>query len=507
MLDQGKKSNKEYAEGGVITTSQLQQANYFALGGDPIKPKPRAKNYDPLYTIEPQVAESTAIRNLPKQDKKVVEKAIAKKEAERKVVAQKIQANPLLTQTQKDEILLDPRKLDENVNLAYEKGPDTIQQVEPQSTASRTWEYITNPMTAAEYAISGGGAENMPRNINEMRMAGIDPGVVADRNLVGNTLNYTTNLFDAGDKVVRNLGEGNYGTAALEAMRFLPGARMSTGLGKQAANISKSAIQNTYKINPWAFKPNPNAYYRMIGKEGYADALESGMVRPPQTTRIFDQSSQKYIDIPIPAYEEAYYNAQYPLDRRWYPNSIKKTNPQKAALATKSGYQGPYMAEVTGDSHLFEKGENVAAYTGPNSSQTVTYSKEHIPITNPNLKFYKEHWLKGYKEVPKPGTENIVKAGSGGMDMSRYEIANPDYFTQLLDTYTSKQLPPSSKKFYKGLIESVKKQDGIVTERQYQELQRLKTGNFNYGKKAYQEGGKMHNAPVLTTSMLLKRFK
>ena len=74
------------------------------------------------------------------------------------------------------------------------------------------------------------------------------------------------------------------------------------------------------------------------------------------------------------------------------------------------------------------------------------------------------------------------------MDMSRYEIANPDYFTQLLDTYTSKQLPPSSKKFYKGLIASVKKQDGIVTERQYQELQRLKTGNFNYGPNTVRSG-------------------
>ena len=31
----------------------------------------------------------------------------------------------------------------------------------------------------------------------------------------------------------------------------------------------------------------------------------------------------------------------------------------------------------------------------------------------------------------------------------------------------------------------------MVTERQYNELQRLKTGNFNFGKKAYQEGGSL----------------
>ena len=45
----------------------------------------------------------------------------------------------------------------------------------------------------------------MPHNINEMRMAGIDPGVVPGRNMVGNMLNSSLNLFDAGDKIVRNI--------------------------------------------------------------------------------------------------------------------------------------------------------------------------------------------------------------------------------------------------------------------------------------------------------------
>jgi hypothetical protein len=102
--------------------------------------------------------------------------------------------------------------------------PDAVQAAPTQSNSNRAWEYITNPFTAAEYAISGGGAENMPHNINEMRMAGIDPGVVEGRNLVGNTLNSTLNLFDAGDKVVRNIGKGNYGSAFLEGLRFIPGS-------------------------------------------------------------------------------------------------------------------------------------------------------------------------------------------------------------------------------------------------------------------------------------------
>jgi len=105
-----------------------------------------------------------------------------------------------------------------------QKQPDIMQTTPEQSNLSRAWEYMTNPMTAAEYAISGGGAENMPHNINEMRMAGIDPGVVQGRNLVGNTINSSLNLLDAGDKVVRNAYRGNYGDAALEALRFAPGS-------------------------------------------------------------------------------------------------------------------------------------------------------------------------------------------------------------------------------------------------------------------------------------------
>jgi hypothetical protein len=599
-------------------------------------PKPRSKNYDPLYTIKPQATESTAVRNLPKQDKKVVEKAIAKKEAERRVVAQKIQANPLLTQAQKNEILLDPRKLDENVNLAYEKGPDIVQQVEPQSTVSRAWEYITNPMTAAEYAISGGGAENMPRNINEMRMAGIDPGVVAGRNLVGNTLNYTTNLFDAGDKVVRNLGEGNYGTAALEAMRFLPGARMSTGLGKQASKYltTQTPLRNTYKVlgkdtkfyNPGE-KPNWLRGYQQQWDPQIADLTTLSdytdkflnTVLSPKNIKTLNKASEKIrnkykplindlsekieltkksgnteiIDDINKQLDKLLFNRTQEISQihtDLFKNKIPD-NPFSQRLGSGSFgsvYEVPNINRTvklgripTSEdvSLLVEKAKgldksNIAIPTRVEklpSGEYVTVMNKVDPITTsynenpPTLKSYNQ-LIKDVKKlqdrdiyldfnnkdnivynpdtrkfniydlnttgyIPKYGdydatgksveqllidnqvipkdyklTTNIksketvnfkkstkenapIKSGLGSMDMSRYEIANPDYFTQLLDTYTSRQLSPSSKKFYKGLIESVKRQNGIVTERQYQELQRLKTGNFNYGKKAYEYGG------------------
>ena len=61
-----------------------------------------------------------------------------------------------------------------------------------------------------------------------------------------------------------------------------------------------------------------------------------------------------------------------------------------------------------------------------------------------------------------------------------HEVKNLDYFQQLLDMnrYSSSQ-----RKFLQGVINSVKKQNNLATEKQFDILQRLKTGNFNWGEK------------------------
>jgi len=123
-------------------------------------------------------------------------------------------------------------------NLGESKN-EQLQSFRKEDQANRTWEVITNPFTAFEYAVTTGDMANMPSNINAARMQGYDVGATPGRNMVGNALNMTTNLFDAGDKVVRNVGEGNLLGAGMEALRFLPGARMTTGLGKQAGKYLK----------------------------------------------------------------------------------------------------------------------------------------------------------------------------------------------------------------------------------------------------------------------------
>jgi hypothetical protein len=98
------------------------------------------------------------------------------------------------------------------------------------------------------------------------------------------------------------------------------------------------------------------------------------------------------------------------------------------------------------------------------------------------------HWLRGYP-TQLPGSPNaFTRSGLGGMDMSNHTIKNVDYYTQLLDTYNKNIMPAANRKFYKDLIATVKKQDGLVTERQLNELKRLATGNFDFGSKGYNKG-------------------
>ena len=66
------------------------------------------------------------------------------------------------------------------------------------------------------------------------------------------------------------------------------------------------------------------------------------------------------------------------------------------------------------------------------------------------------------------------------------EIKNPDYF---LDLMKINKYSPKNKKYFEDLIATVKRQGNVASEKQYEELQRLKTGDMNYGKKGFAKGG------------------
>jgi hypothetical protein len=206
----------------------------------------------------------------------------------------------------------------------------------------------------------------------------------------------------AASKGARNMQD------AIEAALIMEGGMAAgklIGKGAKAAGkylTEETALKNAYKLNPLAFKANPEAYYRMVGEAGYADALESGVVRPPIGS----------------GHTEAYYNKGYPLDTRLRD------------VTGRAGYEGPYMAEVKGNKELFVD-ENVAGYTGPMFEDPVVYSKEPISISNPSVKLYKENWLKGYKEVAKPtSTQQVTRGPINWWDEPKYKKQNPNFDPQ-----------------------------------------------------------------------------
>jgi hypothetical protein len=461
MLRQESKIRNEKAFGGVITTSQLPQANYFDNGGKPKNPKLIT------YKTDSKLIDGTAafdlISKVPISDdynQQIKERLYTGKwgfdpESGALVKLNKSQQTTIpqnITNIRKEEKITEEERYRQikNEKINKQQEIEYLNSIKQAGFNPSTFggSYLPKTEEYKEYFKVG------PRSTQELQKVPVEEWTKEEMdnwaregynatmfNPLFSTAAYFTpagiaiGAIQGAANLIPDLYEGDYGYAAMDVASMLPFARPIT-------QKAKSAIQNTYKINPWAFKPNPEAYYRGVGKEGMKDILQSGIIR----------SKKQH------AYPEPYFS--------------------KGVIGDK--YAKGYFAEL-----VDEPMKGVGSF--PEGSLIQTPSNV-VSINNPNLKLYQKDWLRGYKEIPKSGTKNVVKAGSGGMDMSRYEIANPDYFTQLLDTYTSKQLPPSSKKFYKGLIASVKKQDGIVTERQYQELQRLKTGNFNYGPNTVRSG-------------------
>ena len=152
------------------------------------------------------------------------------------------------------------------------------------------------------------------------------------------------------------------------------GARLAApyvkpGVKKAVEYITtQTPLRNVYKINPFRFKPNPNAAYRMIGgEEGFKDAIESGVFRPNQKRG---------------AYTATFYNTGGPSER--YGGSYY------------AGSGPQYMAEVPlSNKKIFPRFED----------DDYRISNEvlgHVGISEPGVKIYKENWLKGYAPVKRP---------------------------------------------------------------------------------------------------------
>lgn len=181
---------------------------------------------------------------------------------------------------------------------------------------------------------------------------------------------------------IQGAGDLLYGVGKLGA-KYLPqvGEYLTT----------QTPLKNTYKYNPWAFKPNSEAYYRRIGgDEGLDDLLTSGEVRASQ---IHHTKNLQGINL-AKAHTEPYFSVGVPFDTRYGPKN--------------QFYKGPYTLELK--NHPMTGKVNGKLSRKAN----IGVPLEPVYLDNPNLKIYKEDWLKGYKEVPKP----VSKEQGGNITMN-----------------------------------------------------------------------------------------
>jgi hypothetical protein len=221
---------------------------------------------------------------------------------------------------------------------------------------------------------------------------------------------------------------------AIEAAMIMEGglaASKLVGKGAKAAGkylTEETALKNAYKLNPLAFKANPEAYYRMLGKEGYEDILESGAIRAnPGKGGL---KSQEFNDV--------YFSMKHPWDGRNYGYVTKSGEPIGGI-----GYKGPYMAELTGQ----ELNHPISSFPTTNMAQ----SKVPISIENSGIKLYKQDWLKGYKEVPKPtSTQQVTRGPINWWDDPKYKKENPNFNPE---TYLNNPIgnPNASRDIPKGM--------------------------------------------------------
>jgi hypothetical protein len=121
----------------------------------------------------------------------------------------------------------------------------------------------------------------MPHNINEMRRAGVE---VDPNNLVGNILNDFYNPASVADNMTRSFNEGDYLSAGLDALTFVPGVGLVKKIGKGADKLALSA---TKKLFPGAKSVLPDVAQtsfdltrpdrvRKIKKPSYYEEIKDG---------------------------------------------------------------------------------------------------------------------------------------------------------------------------------------------------------------------------------------
>lgn len=149
---------------------------------------------------------------------------------------------------------------------------------------------------------------------------------------------------------------------------YIGGAPMVGGIVGKVGQVAAAYRGLNY------FRPNPKMMYRGIGREGYLDAIESGVFRARPYEKLPVQAEKLPLDIHI---------KQKTFDKTYY-------TPSTHAKFLRDKYAKGYMAEVP------IEGNNFRFRYGSDKPWSQLTSRE-IPISEG--KIYKKDWLRDWKDI------------------------------------------------------------------------------------------------------------
>lgn len=248
----------------------------------------------------------------------------------------------------------------------------------------------------------------------------------------------------------------------------------TAGIGKTAAPyISKAVnkiakaigteeglLSNTYKINPLAYKPNPESYYRTIGNNGYQDSFETGILRANPTGSRAD---------PVLGI-----NMSRPSDVPYFAKGEIGNYPGKEIVAevNKPLYKRGDINPVTNEQI---KGRHWG-YRNIDESGTAAN------INIDDVKFLQKDWLKGYKEVARK-TDKAIK------EFKKLPFNTPN--TKPTSGPLSKEMEPWLSKYEKPISKEEEIFESFLSPTRQEERLQSRTINLDrYGNIIkYQNGG------------------
>lgn len=206
--------------------------------------------------------------------------------------------------------LQDP-PLDLRAPLEQNGKQGEIRQTEPQGMLSKAWEVVKHPVGALAEVMPKGDKQGFNRlpdhfsnstNSSPMtKLAGGTadailgmPAQVAEA--VGSTAKNLVHPLDTGSTLAKgaaNLAhrmtvpstdtpefKETYDDGSNQkALGILGDAALAVPAAKQIGRILPELVPNAYKANPWAFKEDPDKYYRVFGADAKEDMVNNGVVR------------------------------------------------------------------------------------------------------------------------------------------------------------------------------------------------------------------------------------